>query len=116
MLASEGLQRLKEKASREAPARKKRQGVTMKAVVVLLVLYMVFLYGSQELKYHEMMQEKARVGQQIRVYEAKNDLLKQQISYLASHEYVEKAAREQLGFTKDGEVPYITKTKPVAQQ
>jgi cell division protein DivIC len=116
MLASEGLQRLKAKASREAPARKKRQGVTMKAITVLLVVYMVFLYGSQELKYHEMLREKARVEQQIRIYQTRNDLLKQQISYLSSPEYVEKAARDQLGFTRDGEVPYITKTKPVAQQ
>lgn len=116
MLASEGLQRLKQKASREAPARKKRQDLTMKAVVFLLVLYMVLLFGSQEVKYFEMIQERARTNQQIKVYQAKNDLLKQQISYLSSPEYLEKAAREQLGFTKDGEVPYITKTKPVAKQ
>ncbi len=116
MLASEGLQRLKQKASREAPVRKKRQGLTMKAIVLLLVLYAVFLFGSQELKYFEMVQERARINQQIQVYQAKNELLKQQISYLSSPEYLEKAAREQLGFTKDGEVPYITKTKPVAKQ
>ena len=116
MLASEGLQRIKQRVSREAPRRKVQRSRTSKLIMWAIVLYLAFLFGSQEYKILQVKQEKTRTEQQIVVYRAKNDLLREQIKYLSSSEFVEKAAREQLGFIRAGEVPYITKSRPAQEQ
>ena len=111
MLASSGLQRLKERAARESPRRKHRKNRTTRLIMVAILSYVIFIFGSQEFKLYQIRQEKARIEEQIRVYSAKNDLLREQIKYLSSTEYIERAAREQLGLIKEGEVPYIAKPR-----
>jgi cell division protein FtsB len=112
VFASRELQRLKEQAAKEAPRRKARKSKTTKAIRWFIVLYIAFLFGSQEWKLFQIKQEKAYIQQQAQVYQTKNDLRRAQIKYLSSNEYIEKAARDQLGFVKPGEVPYLTKPKP----
>lgn len=111
MLASEGLQKLKAKAALEAPQRKTKRTRATKRAVWLFVLYALFVFGAREHKLYKVKLERARVEQQIQIYAARNALLREQIEYLSTDEYVEKAAREQLGYVKPGEVPYITRLK-----
>lgn len=115
MLASEGLQRIKDQVSRQAPKRKIQRSRTARLIMLSIVLYVAFIFGSQEYKIFQIKREKAKIEEQIRIYQAKNNLLREQIKYLSSNEFVEKAAREQLGFIKAGEVPYVTKPKPNGQ-
>lgn len=112
MLASEGLQRIKQRAALEAPRKRVQRSRTSKLVMWAVVLYVAVLFGSQEYKLFGVKREESRIKEQIKVYTAKNALLREQIEYLSSDEYVEKAAREQLGYIKTGEVPYITKMRP----
>jgi len=111
MLASDGLQRIKDRAAKDSPRRKVKKSRTTKAIMWAILLWVVFVCGSQEWKLYQIKQDKARIEEQIQIYEAKSELLRQQITYLSSPDYIERAAREQLGFVKDGEVPYITKPK-----
>jgi len=111
VLASEGLQRIRDRARMEAPRRKMKRSRTTRVIVWLMVIYVAFLVGSQEWRLYQLRQEAHRTNQLVLIYDARNQLLRSQIDYLMSDEYVEKAAREQLGYINGNEIPYITKTK-----
>ncbi|MDM8143983.1 FtsB family cell division protein [Megamonas hypermegale] len=75
---------------------------------VLIIAYLGFIIVKQEVYMTELNQE--TVVTQSRLDKAKkiNDKLKQEKANLEKRDYIEKVAREELGMTKPGEVPYIS--------
>lgn len=75
---------------------------------VLIIAYLSFIIVKQEVYMTELNQE--TVVTQSRLDKAKqiNDKLKQEKANLEKRDYIEKVAREELGMTKPGEVPYIS--------
>ncbi len=75
---------------------------------VLIIAYLGFIIVKQEVYMTELNQE--TVITQSRLDKAKqiNDKLKQEKANLEKRDYIEKVAREELGMTKPGEVPYIS--------
>ena len=75
---------------------------------VVIIGYLGFIIIKQEMYLTELHQETAVT--QTRLDKAKkiNESLKTEKSNLEKNEYIEKVAREELGMTKPGEVPYIS--------
>lgn len=75
---------------------------------VAIIGYLGFIIIKQEMYLTELHQE--TVVTQTRLDKAKkiNESLKTEKSNLEKNEYIEKVAREELGMTKPGEVPYIS--------
>lgn len=75
---------------------------------VVIIGYLGFIIIKQEVYLTELREE--TVTTQARLDKAKkiNDTLKTEKSNLEKNEYIEKVAREELGMTKPGEVPYIS--------
>lgn len=75
---------------------------------VVIIGYLGFIIVKQEMYLTELHQETAVT--QVRLDKAKeiNEKLKTEKNNLEKNEYIEKVAREELGMTKPGEVPYIS--------
>lgn len=75
---------------------------------VVVIAYLGFIIVKQEVYLTELNQETAIT--QTRLDKAKqiNDNLKEEKANLEKRDYIEKVAREELGMTKPGEVPYIS--------
>lgn len=82
-------------------------------IVLLVVVIGYFSYAAvgQQVRLNAIAKEQAAV--QIRQNEAKkiNEELKKEKADLEKPEYIEKVAREELGMTKQGEMPYISSKK-----
>lgn len=82
-------------------------------IVLLVVVIGYFSYAAvqQQICLNAIAKEQAAV--QIRQNEAKkiNEELKKEKADLEKPEYIEKVAREELGMTKQGEMPYISSKK-----
>jgi cell division protein FtsL len=82
-------------------------------IVLLVVVIGYFSYATveQQIRLNAIAKEQAAV--QIRQDEAKkiNEELKKEKADLEKPEYIEKVAREELGMTKQGEMPYISSKK-----
>ena len=82
-------------------------------IVLLVVIIGYFSYAAvqQQIRLNAIAKEQAAV--QIRQNEAKkiNEELKKEKADLEKPEYIEKVAREELGMTKQGEMPYISSKK-----
>lgn len=74
---------------------------------VVVIAYLGFIIVKQEIYLTELNQKTAIT--QTRLDKAKqiNDNLKEEKANLEKRDYIEKVAREELGMTKPGEVPYI---------
>ncbi len=78
-----------------------------RVAVGVFVFVMAFLYLRGYLELVRVNYQISVVERELKAWEAKCDELRREIEYLSSPEYVEKAAREELGLVKPGEVPVI---------
>lgn len=69
--------------------------------VVFAMSYLDLVRSSRQLR---------ALRAEIRAWQRTNELLKEDIEYVASDEYVEKIAREKLGLVKPGEIPIVVTT------
>jgi len=75
--------------------------------VIAVVLVLLYAFASQEVRLWSVRAQERRLLEEIRAQEVKNQLLKEQIRALQTDEYVEKIARERLGWIKKGEIQYL---------
>lgn len=73
----------------------------------MFIFVVAFLYLRGYLELVRVNYQIAVVEREVKAWEAKCDELRRQIEYLSSTDYVERAAREELGLVKPGEVPLI---------
>ena len=76
-------------------------------LVGFFIFAIAFLYLRGYLELVRVKYQISVVNQEIEVWEARCNELREQINYLSSDEYVEKMAREKLGLVKPGEVQFI---------
>ena len=69
-------------------------------IMALMFLLAAFKLGEQAFTYHDLSQDKVQAEARLKEKEQ-----------LVDPSYVEKLAREDLGMTKDGEIPYIYQKK-----
>jgi len=86
----------------------------LKPRVKILLLFLIIGYFSvifikQEFKIREQYDEANALRQQIMEVREKNQELERLIQYTQSDEYIEKVARERLGWVKDGEIKFVEK-------
>ncbi|NPV71075.1 MAG: septum formation initiator family protein [Firmicutes bacterium] len=91
------------KLERKRPRRKR----TNKLVVIAVVLALLYAFANQELRLWSVRAQERRIEDEIRAQEIKSQILKEQIKALQTDEYIEKVAREQLGWIKKGEIQYL---------
>ncbi len=77
----------------------------LKLALCLVVVYLVVTAGAHLFHLAVLRLELARTYRAIRQVEAANAVLREEIAYASTDEYVEQVAR-QLGLTKSGEVLY----------
>lgn len=79
--------------------------------VVLIILVVgsaaVQVFGSSFLEVYRLDREAARLEALKRDFQEQNAVLREEIKLLATPQYVEKLAREQLGLVKPGEVAIL---------
>ncbi len=86
----------------------------MKPRLKLLIFAAIFLYVGtvlvqQEFKMREQLKEKAALLEKMEETREINEELRYKLEYMETDEYVEKAARERLGWIKEGEIKFIEK-------
>ena len=80
-------------------------------VVVLWIIAFVYNFYVQQINLNEISEDKARAVARFEDAKSKNEALKGERDGLMSPEYIEKVAREELGMTRSGEIPYIAGKK-----
>lgn len=86
-------------------------------VMALLVIAGFFVYDAAVDRYQSARteREKAAVAAEIARLEEKKTYLEAVREYAASDAYVEQQARRQLGWARDGEVPFVVTSPPLPQ-
>ncbi len=94
---------------------KRKRYVLKPRMKILLVLLFLSYFGitmfKQEIKMNEQGERIRTLKEQIAQTEEINADLERLIQYTESEEYVEKVARERLGWVKKGEIIFIEKEK-----
>lgn len=94
----------------------KRRRYTLKPgtrviIVLAILVYFSFTFIKQEFIIEDQYAKMDSLNAEIAQVEGQNDDLKRQISYSKSQKYIEKMAREKLGWVKEGEIVFIEDKK-----
>lgn len=94
--------------------KKKRYTLRLRTKIFLALLFLGY-FGitmlKQEIKLNEQKEEIQHLKEQIAETEEVNAELERLIEYTESEEFIEKVARERLGWVKKGEIIFIEKKK-----
>ena len=90
-------------------ARRKRRLDWFVVVLCALCIYFAYTVFDQQLSLNELNRDLAQVEERLATARQANAALKAEKENLSEAEYIEKTAREELGMTKEGELPYIVK-------
>ncbi|WP_416201024.1 MAG: Septum formation initiator [Thermocaproicibacter melissae] len=85
---------------------KPRKSILLRVAIVAFAIYAIMLLVQQQAEINAKKQELASVEQQIKIQEIKNDDLRNALGSGQS-DYIEKAARESLGYSKPGERVFV---------
>ena len=80
-------------------------------LLLFIVLYFSYTAIQQYLQLKAISQEQAAVEARLSQAKKVNEELLQEKNNLGKIDYIEKIAREELGMTKQGEMPYISSKK-----
>ena len=78
-------------------------------VIIMIIMFLLaaFKLGEQAITYRDLSQERIKAEERLKAAQEENDRLNQEKEQLNDPEYIEKLAREELGMTKNGEIPYV---------
>ncbi len=85
------------------------------AAGVIVAGYFVFTAASGVIHNHQLAQQRAESAAQVTQLENKQKYLEAVRNYVASDQYVEQEARRQLGYIRDGEIPFVV-TSPAPKE
>ena len=80
-------------------------------LMVGIVGYFSYMMVSQHFYLNSVNQDYDAAQQRLRSAQQENDALQQEKAQLNDPAYIEKIAREELGMTRQGEMPYIYSRK-----
>ncbi|HPT78393.1 MAG TPA: septum formation initiator family protein [Candidatus Atribacteria bacterium] len=94
------------------PKQKRKYVLKMRAKIMLVLLllgYFLFVMAEQEIALSRQRADIDSLVQRIEQAQYDNEVLKRQIEYTKTPEYIEKIARSRLGWVKDNEIIFIEK-------
>lgn len=80
---------------------------------LLLAGYFSYTAASAALRNHALDQDRREAQRDLDALEAKQAYLKAVLNYASSDAYVEQEARRQLGWMREGEVPFVVIGPPL---
>ncbi len=90
-------------------ARKKQRGVNWFALIMLaIIVYFSSILISQQVYLSQAADDYAAAKARLEAAQQENVVLKEEARQLNELGYIEKVAREELGMTRAGELPYST--------
>jgi cell division protein DivIC len=99
-----------EGVSMEGRKRKRRFDFFVPLMVVLIG-YFAFVLVSQQVHLGQIAENQAAAEERLSAAKVENEALKQEKAALSDPAYIEKIAREDLGMTRHGELPYTAARK-----
>lgn len=78
-------------------------------VVCLIAVYVMVTLVQQQIQMGEQKKTMAGINAQIEEAQMENERIERTIDSTSSDEYIEQAARQQLGWVKDGEIVFLPK-------
>lgn len=78
-------------------------------IVMLLLGYFLSTMIQQEWEMHNQQMQISGLEQEVSQAQHDNEILSRQIEHTESDDYIEQAARDRLGWVKDGETIFIEK-------
>ena len=85
---------------------KKREFNWFLPIVALIVLYFSSVLISQQFHLNQVSRDQASANVRLQMAQQENEALRQERDRLNDAAYVERVAREELGMTRAGEIPY----------
>ena len=86
----------------------KHKGIHISFFIVLaMLIYTVFMILNQSRIIEKQNDREADLLRQQEALEAEIDSLENELDYIGSEEYIEKIARERLGWVKEDEIKFI---------
>ena len=79
--------------------------------MIVILGYFGFLLVSQQVHLQEIAADQTNADERLAAAQAENEALKQEKANLEDLSYIEKIAREELGMTRHGELPYTDASK-----
>ncbi len=76
-------------------------------IMLCLIIYLAAIFVKQEFILRQQYSETSKLEQQLEQIKRDNDDLERQIRYTQSEDYIERMAREKLGWVKEGEKVFI---------
>lgn len=107
LLASRDLKDLMHKTATLERAKPKHRR-SRNLIALLLFAIMLYAFAGQEIRLMSVRSQERALEDAIRAQEMKKQILTEQIQILQDDQYIEKVAREQLGWIKQGEIQYVT--------
>ncbi len=80
-------------------------------IVAICLIWFGYTFCTQQAHMNEVADDRATAVTRLEEARARNEALKAEREGLERPEYIEKVAREELGMTRDGEMPYIAPAK-----
>lgn len=97
--------------------RKKKRGVSWFALVLCgIIMYFSVILITQQVRIHEMGRQQVEAEARLAAAQQEHKRLLQEKENLQQMPYIEKIAREELGMTRSGELPYRMGKKTDAQK
>ncbi|MGP1471172.1 MAG: FtsB family cell division protein [Schwartzia sp. (in: firmicutes)] len=88
--------------------RKARQFNWFLLLLVIIGGWFSYMFITQQIQFNALARDQAATRLRLEAAQARNALLKKEQAALYDPAYIEKVARETLGMTRHGEVPYIS--------
>ena len=80
-------------------------------LMAIIIGYFAFVLVSQQVHLGQLAENQAAVEARLSAAQEENEALKEEKAALSDPAYIEKIAREELGMTRHGELPYTTARK-----
>ncbi|MCR5176600.1 MAG: septum formation initiator family protein [Anaerovibrio sp.] len=99
-------------ASRSKTDKPQRRQFNWFAIIMIIMFLLAAVkLGEQALTFKELNQDRIRAEERLKAAQEENQQLLEEKEQLSDPEYIEKLAREELGMTKQGEIPYVYSKK-----
>ena len=80
-------------------------------LMAIIIGYFAFVLVSQQVHLGQLAENQEAAEARLSAAQEENEALKQEKAALSDPAYIEKIAREELGMTRHGELPYTTARK-----
>ena len=77
------------------------------AAALIIAAYFIYTAAEGALRAHRVAESREEAEQQVAELEGEKAYLEAVKEYVSSDSYVEQEARRRLGYTRDGEVPFV---------